>query len=400
MNERIGTSIIIIAAAAVVAPLLAELLKRWRVPSVLFELLLGIIVGPAVLGWVEVNDFIAGLSEFGLAVLFFIAGYEIDFARIRGIPINRAVTGWFVSFVLGMGLASLLVLVGMVESSLLVGLALTTTAIGTLLPMLRDRDMLDTRFGGFLIAAGAVGEFGPILAITLLLSAFNPAVEAALLVVFAILAVSVAWAATRPQSPKVVELLQRHLTTSSQLTVRIVLLLIAALTVVAARLGLDNLLGAFAAGMIAKMALSPEQNRQLSPRIEAIGFGFLIPIFFIVSGAQFDLDALLDSPSTMVRVPVFLLLMLVVRGLPAMVIYRHDLGRRERGALAIIQATALPILVVITEIGLRTDHMTSANAAALVGAGMASVLLFPLIGFAVLGRVTGAPDSSNAASST
>lgn len=397
MPSSTATSIVIIAAAAVVAPLLAEMLRRWRIPSVLFELLLGILIGPAVLGWVEVDEFIKGLSEFGLAILFFMAGYEIDFKRLKGAPLNRAVGGWVVSLVLGLVLGVVLAFEGLVHSSLLIGLALTTTAIGTLLPMLRDRGLLETRFGGFMTAAGAVGEFGPILAITILLSASSPLTEAVLLVVFALLAVAVAAMATRPQPPALVEMLQRHLSTSTQLPVRIIILLIVGLVVVATDLGLDNLLGAFAAGMIARLALSPEQTTALTPRLEAIGFGFLIPIFFIVSGVNFDLDALLSSPTTMLKVPLFLLLMLAVRGLPALIVYKGLLSARQRVALVLLQATALPLLVVITEIGLSTDRMTTSNAAALVGAGMLSVLILPLAGFAVLGDDDEEPVEPDAA---
>ncbi len=386
MNHSTAVSVVVIAAAAVIAPLLSELLRRWRIPSVLFELGLGILVGPALLGWVEPDEFVTGLSQLGLAVLFFLAGYEIDFKALKGAPLNRGAGGWLISLVLGLGLGAVLALEGFVISSLLVGLALTTTAIGTLLPMLRDRGMLETRFGSFMTAAGAIGEFGPILAVTLLLSSSSPGMEALLLVAFAALAVTVAAVATRPQPPALIEMLQRHLSTSTQLPVRIILLLITLLVMVAAELGLDNLLGAFAAGMIARVALSPEQNTALSPRIEAIGFGFLIPVFFIVSGVNFDLDSLLESPSTMVRVPIFMALMLAVRGLPAMLVYRGVLPTRQRGALVLLQSTALPLLVVITEIGLREHKMTTANATALVGAGMMSVLLFPLLGFAVLGK--------------
>ena len=401
MPNSTALSLVTIAAAAVIAPVLSELLRRWRVPSVLFELLLGILIGPAVLGWVEVDGFITGLSQLGLAVLFFMAGFEIDFAKLSGSPINRAIAGWTFTLVAGLALAVVLAFEGVVLSGLLVGLALTTTAIGTLLPMLRDRGMLETRFGAYLTAAGAVGEFGPVLAVTLLLSAHNAGVEAILLIIFAVLAVGVAALASRPQPPKLVELLQRHLSTSTQLPVRIIILLIVALVVVASDLGLDNLLGAFAAGMIARTALSHDQREALQPRLDAIGFGFLIPVFFIVSGVNFDLDALTESASTMLRVPIFLGLLLVVRGLPAMFVYRGVLSRRERSALVFLQATALPLLVVITEIGLDTERMKPANAAALVGAGMLSVLLFPLIGFKVLGNEPDpAPTTSDPADAT
>lgn len=395
MPNSTAVSLVVIAAAAVLAPLLSELLRRWRVPSVLFELLLGILIGPAVLGWVEVDEFIKGLSELGLAVLFFLAGYEINFAKLRGAPLNRGAFGWGISLVFGLAVGGVLALQGFVLSSLLIGLALTTTAIGTLMPMLHDRGMLETRFGTFLVGAGAVGEFGPILAVTLLLSGSNPGIEAILLIVFAALAVGVAMMASRPQPPKLVELMQRHLSTSTQLPVRIIILLIIALVVVASQLGLDNLLGAFAAGMIARLALSPEQNAALNPRIEAIGFGFLIPVFFIVSGVNFDLDSLLESSSTLLRVPLFLGLMLLVRGVPALFVYKGLLTMRERTSLMLLQSTALPLLVVITEIGLSTDQMKPSNAAALVGAGMVSVLVFPLLGFKLLGDsaepVTDAP---------
>jgi len=385
MDRTTGISVVVIAAAAVVAPLLSELLRRWRVPSVLFELLLGILVGPAVLGWVELVPFVEGLSQFGLAILFFMAGYEIDFARLKGTPINRGLAGWGISLVLGLGLGVVLMLEGFVLSSLLIGLALTTTAIGTLMPMLRDRGMLDSPFGSYITAAGAVGEFGPIVAITILLSADSPMQESLLLIAFALLAVGVASLATRRQPPALIEMMQRHLSTSTQLPVRIILLLVTAMVLVAAELGLDNLLGAFAAGMITRLALSKEQSEALAPRLEAIGFGFLIPVFFIVSGVGFDLDSLLSSTTTMLKVPLFLVMMLVIRGLPAMFVYRGVLTTRERSALTLLQSTALPLLVVITQIGLETHRMKAGNAAALVGAGMLSVLVFPLVGFAVLG---------------
>jgi len=392
MDRTTGISVVVIAAAAVIAPLLSELLRRWRVPSVLFELLLGILVGPAVLGWVDLVPFVDGLSQLGLAILFFMAGYEIDFAKLKGAPINRGLAGWGVSLALGMGLGVVLMLEGFVLSSLLIGLALTTTAIGTLLPMLRDRGLLESPFGNFITAAGAIGEFGPIVAITILLSADSPLAESLLLVAFAVLAVGVASLATRRQTPAFIEMMQRHLSTSTQLPVRIILLLVTVMVLVAAELGLDNLLGAFAAGMITRLALSKEQSEALSPRLEAIGFGFLIPVFFIVSGVGFDLDSLLDSTTTMLKVPLFLVMMLIIRGVPAMLVYRGVMTTRERTAMTLLQSTALPLLVVITEIGLETDRMRPGNAAALVGAGMLSVLVFPLVGFAVLGSQRSAAE--------
>ena len=391
MTQSTAVSLVVITLASVLAPIMTEVVRRFRIPSVLFELLLGIIIGPSLLGWAELSPFVTGLSALGLAFLFFVAGYEIDFARLRGAPLNQGVGGWLVSLGLGLAVGLVLMISGFVISSLLVGLALTTTAIGTLLPMLHDRGLLETRFGDFLAAAGAAGEFGPIIAVTILLGSTSPGAETALLLAFVLLALGVAVMASRPQPPKVVEVLQRHLSTSTQLPVRVIMLLITAMVAVATVLGLDMLLGAFAAGLIARIALHRDQAELLQPKLESLGFGFLIPFFFIVSGMKFDVTALWSSASTAIRVPIFLGLFFLVRGLPALAIYRKVLTGTERMSLAVLQSTALPLLVVITEIGLQTKQMRPENATALVGAGMLSVLVFPLAGFALLGRTTSPP---------
>lgn len=381
-----AVSLLVIVACAVAAPLLCELVRHPRIPSVLVELLLGVLVGPALLGWAQLDPFVEGLSALGLSVLFFVAGYELDLARLRGRPLQRAGASWGLTLLLAAAVGVTLASTGYVRSSLLVGLALTTTALGTLVPMLSDRGLMGTEFGRHLSAAGAIGEFGPVVAVTLLLGSSQPLAEAALLVLFVVIAVAVAAVAARPQPPRLIAILQRHLTTTSQLPVRVLMLLIVAMVAVASVLGLDTLLGAFAAGLIARRALRPDQARELQPRIEAVSFGFFIPVFFVVSGMKFDVTALVDEPTNLLRLALFLVLLLVVRGLPALVVYRGVLSARHRGALGILQSTALPLLVVITEIGVSTGQMQAVTAVALVGAGMCSVLVFPLVGFAVLDR--------------
>jgi len=385
MSYQTAVSLFVIAVAVALAPLCSEALRRWRVPSVLFELLFGIIIGPEVLHWATTDVFINGLDVLGLCFLFFMAGYEIDFSKLGRDPVTRGAIGWFVSLVLGLGVGLVLLLTNFAISSLLVGLALTTTSIGTLLPMLHDRDLLDTTFGRLLVAAGTAGEFGPVVAVTVLLGVASPGTEALLLVAFVLLALGVAYVAGRPQPPRVVETMQRHLGTSTQLPVRIVLLLITGLVLVASSLNLEILLGAFAAGLIVRIGFTADQARDMKPRLESIGFGFLIPVFFVVSGMQFHVRALYDNTSTLERVPIFLGLLLVVRGLPALAVYARVLSWRQRSALGVLESTALPLLVVITQIGLDTHHMLPVNATALVGAGMVSVLVFPLLGFALAG---------------
>jgi len=399
-----ATSLLLITAAAVAAPLLSELFARWRVPSVLFELLLGILIGPAVLGWAHLDSFVDGLSTLGLGFLFFLAGYELDTERTRGEPFRRAMTGWAITVVLGLAIAAVMVASGFVLSDLLIGLALTTTAIGVLLPMMADRGLLTTRFGDFLVSAGAVGEFGPVLAVTIFLGTSDPTIESLLLIAFLLVALALAAVVRRPTSPRFVSVMRRHLDTSAQLPVRVVILLTTAMITIAVVLTLDMLLGAFAAGLIGRILFPPAESSALGSKLQSIGYGFLIPLFFVVSGMRFDLGALTSSWSVAVRVPLFLALFLVVRGLPALFVYRRALPKRQRVALAVLQSTSLPLLIVITQIGLETHHMKPENAAALVGAGMLSVLVLPLTGFAILGDTpdgtgqhvdpAGAPDRS------
>lgn len=381
VSEALG-SLAVIAAVAVLAPLLAEWLRRLRIPSVVIEIGLGIVIGPQVLALAQTGELVDAFANFGLCFLMFLAGFDIDLDRVEGAPLTRAALGWAISLVLGFGLAWVLVTEGFALSSLLIGLALTTTALGTLLPMLRDEGVAETRFGAFVLAVGSVGEFGPIVAIALLLTGDNPARTGVLLLAFIALTVVAALLAARPTPPRVVSLLSKHLNSSAQLPVRLSVLAIVLLVWIASDLGLDVLLGAFAAGVVVRLFTTGKDSAVVASKLEAIGFGFVIPIFFVYSGMNFDLDALTSEPATFLRLPLYLVLFLVVRGAPALLLYR-DVAPRSRAALAFFSATALPLVVVITGIGTATGRMRPENAAALVGAGMLSVLIYPLIGFAL-----------------
>jgi Kef-type K+ transport system membrane component KefB len=268
---------------------------------------------------------------------------------------------------------------GIVLSLLYTGSALATTAIGTLIPILRDAGELPTRFGSFLLAAGAVGEFGPILLITLALSAGHPIEEAALLAAFVGIAVLVAVVAVRSTFVGW-PLFERTLEASSQLAVRLSVLLIFGLVALAYELGLDLLLGGFVAGLITRMALRGREVNLFEAKLTAIGYGFFIPFFFIVSGIEFNLDALVSSTRALWELPLFLALFLVVRGVPAFALYRGVLAdRRDRLALAFYSATELPLVVAITTLAVEAGHMRTSTAAALVGAAMISTLVFPLV---------------------
>jgi Kef-type K+ transport system membrane component KefB len=259
---------------------------------------------------------------------------------------------------------------------------MATTAIGTLIPVLRDGGELQTRFGTFVLAAGAVGEFGPILLITLVLSTTHPLHEALILIAFIVVALVLALSSVR-LAWRGWPVLERTLEASSQVAVRIAVLLIVSLVALASELGLDLLLGGFAAGMITRAALRGQEVSAFESKLTAVGFGFLVPFFFVASGINFNLDALTSSVGAMLKLPLFLGLFLIVRGAPALLLYLRVLGARERAALAFFSATQLPLVVAITTIAIQTGQMRSTTSAALVGAAILSTLICPFIGLAL-----------------
>ena len=375
-SESFLTVVVVAALAAFVSGLVSP---RLTLPVVVLEIVFGILVGPELLGLAESDQFLAFFSNLGLGMLFFFAGYEIDFERIRGSPLRLAALGWVLSLVLAYGLGGMLELSGLVLSLLLTGSAMATTAIGTLIPILSDAGELRTRFGTYLLAAGAMGEFGPILLVTLVFSTKGAAQNAVILLVFVAVAVGSAVIAVRGVG-RGWELFERTLETSGQLAIRIAVVTVFALGALASSLGLDLLLGGFVAGVIARIALKGREVQVFESKLTAVGYGFFIPFFFVVSGIEFDLAALTDTPLRLLELPLFLGLFLVVRGAPALLLYRGVLDLRDRTALAVFSATELPLVVAITTIAVEEGHMRSATAAALVGAGILSTAILPIVG--------------------
>lgn len=375
-----ATSLMVIVASAALAGVLTMLAApRFVVPVVVLELLLGIVIGPGVTDLARVDPTTDFLSNLGLGMLFFFAGYEIDFERIRGKPLQLGAIGWVFSLVLAYGIGGALAAGGVVLSYLYTGSALATTAMGTLVPILRDADDLRTRFGSYLLGAGAMGEFGPIVLVTLILSTGHPLNEAALLIAFVVLAVLTGVVTVRSAASGW-PMLQRTLESSSQVAVRLTVLLIFGLVALAGELGLDLLLGGFMAGLITRQALRGLEVEVFDSKLTAVGYGLLIPFFFVTSGMAFDIDGLVSSSSALLKLPMFLALFLIARGVPALVLYRHELSLRERAALAVFSATELPLVVAITTLAVEAGHMRPSTSASLVGAAILSALVYPLIG--------------------
>jgi Kef-type K+ transport system membrane component KefB len=370
----------IVAVAALASLSAALLARRLVVPVVVLEILLGIVIGPELLGIAEPDEFIDFFANLGLGMLFFFAGYEIEFDRIRGAPLRLGIIGWVVSLGLAYALGGLLALAGVVLSLVFVGSAMATTAIGTLIPILRDAGELRTRFGTYLLAGGAMGEFGPILLITLVFSTKNPISSALILVAFVAIAVIAGVVAVR-STLRGWDVFERTLETSGQLAIRMAVVIVFALAALASSLGLDLLLGGFVAGIILRLALRGREVTILESKLTAVGYGFLIPFFFVVSGIKLNLNALIDDPIKFLEVPLFLALFLVVRGAPVLLLYRHTIASlRERISLGFFLSTQLPLVVAITTIAIEEGHMRESTAASLVTAAILSTAIFPIVG--------------------
>jgi Kef-type K+ transport system membrane component KefB len=379
-------TLVIIAAVAVLAPIIADIPRRARVATVVVEILLGIVIGPDVLDVAEPDAFVDFLANLGLAALFFLAGREIDLRRIAGTPLRLAGAGWLVGLALGVAIGFALDAAGVVSDPEIVGIALATTALGVLVPILRDAGLSATRFGTLVLAVGAIGELGPIVLLSVFLATDNDVASAILLFAFAAIALGAAISAVRLHPRRIARLVDETMHASGQLAVRICMLLLLALVYLAVELGQDLILGAFAAGIVLGYATRDAPSLEdLWPKLDAIGYGLLIPFFFIRSGMTFDVDGLLESPQALAELPLFLALFLVVRGLPAL-LNRREVPPGTLAPLALMSASALPLVVAITEVGVRTGKLDSSTAASMVGAAMLSVLIFPALALTLLRR--------------
>ncbi|WP_163544547.1 cation:proton antiporter [Occultella kanbiaonis] len=386
--EDADVALVVIPLLAVLAPLLTRGLGRWvRIPVVVFELMLGIVAGPSLLGWVHPNEFIDRIANLGLAMLFFVAGTEIQTSALRGRTGRNATLGWLVSLVVGVGLGWL---IAPGEAAVILGVAMASTALGTLLPILRDARELDTPFGHSVSALGAVGEFGPLIAISVFLGTRSPGAASVVLAVFAVVAGLAIWYGIRGPHGALHKFVNATLHTSGQFAIRVVFLLLAALLALSLALEVDFLLGAFVAGLVWRLLIRDakrEDQEAVESKVEAIAFGFLVPVFFINTGVSFDLAALLADPRLLVVLVVGFVALFVVRGVPSMLAAPVGASRRERTSIGLMGATGLPIIVAVTAIGVSEGFLTTGLAAALVGAGMLSVLVFPLVAMSLRGGV-------------
>jgi Kef-type K+ transport system membrane component KefB len=362
---------------AALAPLVVAMLPGPRIPQVVVFLFGGVLIGPHVLGFAETSS-IQLLANIGLGFLFLLAGYELDPRLLRQEPGRLAIGGWLMSAAIAVGVAAALTAAGYIKDYVPVGLALTTTALGTLLPILRDNGMLGGEFGRHVFAAGAVGELFPILIIAVFLGQRGSFVALASVLLVGALAVALTIVPWLAKSAAVQRMVTEGQEATGQVTLRWSLVLLFALLALASRFGLDVVLGAVLAGIVLRgwtqhLRMDTES---LEHKFDAVGYGLFIPIFFISSGMSLDLKSISEDP---LRLLLFFVLLIVVRGLPSLLVYRRAMAPVQRVEMTFITATSLPLLIALATIGEQDGVMLPATAASMIGAGVLSVLVFPLI---------------------
>ncbi len=390
------TNLFAVALIALLAPLLLGLAPRLRIPAVVLEIVAGIVVGPHGLGLIEVDLPLQIVSLLGLGFLLFLAGLEIDVHRLRGKVLRLSVLGYVVTLVLGGAAGVGFSAAGWVHSALLLAVTLSATSLGLVVPVLKDAGKAEGEVGQFTIAAASVADFAAVLVLSLVFSTEGGSAGERLVMVglFALLVVVTGIVvATAGRSQRIGSVLLRLQDTTAEIRVRAAVVLLVAFVALAEQFGLETILGAFLAGAVVGLV---DRDASSHPRfrikLEALGYGFLIPVFFVTSGLRLDLRGLVDDPAALARVPLFLLALLVIRGAPALLAMR-TLGGRSTVAAGLLQATSLPFIVTATQIGVVTGLMAPITAAALVCAGLLSVLVFPSIALLLLKQLAPAENS-------
>jgi Kef-type K+ transport system membrane component KefB len=393
-------NLLVVSAIAVVAPLVLGLLPRLRLPSPVLEIGAGVALGPGALGWVTADLPVQVLSVVGLAFLLFLSGLEIDVSSLRGSPLRRSVAGYGITLALGLAIGFTLRATATIGDAALLAVMLSATSLGLVVPVLKDAGQLESPVGKQILVAASVADLAAIVLLSVLFSAGSSSLGAKVVLLggFALLALALGVGlAIAGRSMRLGEVLLRLQDTTAEIRVRLVVVLVIGFVALARRFGLESILGAFVAGvLVSVLDRDAASHPRLRTKLEAIGFGFLIPVFFVTSGIRLDLRGLLASPGVLLLVPAFLACLLVVRGLAALP-YLRSFSGDEVVAAALLQATSLPVIVTATQIGVATGRLATVTAAALVTAGLLSVLIFPALALGRLRPTGGAGSRSQRA---
>ena len=372
-----------IALIATLTPIIAQLIPGKPIPEIVFLLIAGALLGPHAAGIVQLSESVGFLSELGLAFLFLLAGYEINPKSLTGSQGKRGLATWGISLLLAFCVVFLSpdFTLGTLDG-IAIAIAMTTTALGTLLPIMKERHLIATRVGDSILSYGTWGELGPVIAMAILLSTRAEWLTILILLAFLGIAVLTALLPARAKKAghKLFDFLSANANTTAQTMMRLTVLLLIGLITVSSLFKLDIVLGAFAAGFILRYVI-PDGNTSLEIKLNGIAYGFLIPIFFVVSGAKIDLPAVGAQPALLIG---FIIMLLLIRAVPVFISLStgkdtRDMSGRHRMTVALYCTTALPVIVAVTSVAVKAGAMDQTLASILVSAGAITVFLMPLL---------------------
>lgn len=375
-------------AAATAAPLIVDLLPLPKVPPIVSEIVAGIIIGPVALDIVDNTAPLEVFAQVGLVFLFFLAGLEIAFDADEDRHLSVVATAFAASLALALVVAVIFEVVELVDAPLLVAIILAATSFGIVVAVLRDAGETGSQFGQLVIAGASLADFATVILLSLFFSSSGASFETTLVLLILFVGVVAALGATLAGargSRGLAAAVARLHRTSAQISVRIAFLLLAVLVYLSSEFGLEVVLGAFLAGAMVSLLDREDAvtTSGLHEKLDGIGFGIFIPIFFVVSGVKLDLDSLFASWDAVVLVPLTVIALLLVRGVPALM-YRRFVTQREALSAGLLQATSLSFVVAASQIGVELGKLDSADAAGLVTGGVLSVLLFPVLALRML----------------
>jgi Kef-type K+ transport system membrane component KefB len=376
-----------VAIVAFCVPFVLGLFPRVRIPSLTLELVAGIIIGPAVLGWIEPGPVVSVIASIGVAFLLFLAGLELDLHVLKGTPLVRGSLSFLLSFALAYLMMMPLGERGLILSPLLVAIALSATSVGILVPILRDTGHLDSRVGHFTLSGASAAEVGTIglLGVFFAGTESSAAVSALLLVVVVILALLLLAALryTLRWTPGQ-RIFDRLDDSSAQARVRFSIMILVAAATLAMYFGFEGILGTFVAGIVVGIVVRGDRyEHALRSKLKVIGFGLFVPAFFVTSGLRFELDGV-TGMAEIGRAALFFVVLIVIRTIPAL-LYRPFLTWRECVASGLLQSTNLSFIVVAVAVGTELGRLREINGSALILAGLASAVTLPAIATALLG---------------
>jgi len=389
-------SLLLITVLAAVVPLLASRLRGWRIPIVIGEILAGMIIGKSGFDLVAPSPILDFLAEFGFVFLMFISGLEVDVSAMTQHPLEgkdecERRPFWreplflaFLSFILTLGSAFAIAFglqeVGLVRSPLIIGLILSTTSLGIVVPVLKERGIASSRYGQLMLVAALIADVVTLVLLSVAFGILQKGFALQLILFLSLLlifAVALRMGIVASKVPGLKKVIQELSTATAQIRVRGAIALMVAWATLATALGIEVILGAFLAGVIVSAVAGPEETI-LRDKLDALGFGFFIPIFFISVGSRFDLDVLLGSQGALILFPLLIVGAYAVKVLPAFV-YRFAFSWREGLGAGFLLSSRLSLIIAASALAFELGVISEAVNADIILVAMVTCTLSPIL---------------------